>query len=159
PDFTLKVDPDKAMIGPGSAAAWYVQVTRTNGFTGPVKVEVKNLPPGVTASPLTIPPSMTQGVIVVAADPAAQKQAALVDIIGTAQAKMPDGKEATIVRKVNTKQEIYSPGGGRAVFDVATQAVAVTDPSDILKVEVSTKEIVLKPGGEAKIDVTIIRRP
>src|SRR6185436_12093430 len=75
------------------------------------------------------------------------------------QAKMPDGKEATLVRNVNPKQEIYSPGGGRAVFDVLTQAVAVTDQSDILKVEVSTKEIVLKPGGEAKIDVTILRRP
>ena len=52
---------------------------------------MKNLPPSVTASPLTIAPTMTQGVIVVAADPTAQKQAVMVELVGTAQAKMPDG--------------------------------------------------------------------
>ena len=34
PDFTLKCDPSKAMIGPGSRTAWYVQVARANGFAG-----------------------------------------------------------------------------------------------------------------------------
>ena len=67
PDFTLRCDPDKAMIGPGTSTAWYVHVNRLNGFTGPVKVEVKGLPKEVTASPLTIPPTMTQGVIVLTA--------------------------------------------------------------------------------------------
>src|SRR5262249_23943425 len=28
PDFSLRCDPDKAMIGPGSSTAWYVQVAR-----------------------------------------------------------------------------------------------------------------------------------
>src|SRR5262249_9028291 len=64
PDFTLRSDPDKAMIGPGSSTAWYVHVVRQNGFDGPVKVDMKGLPPGVTVSPLTIPPTMTQGVLV-----------------------------------------------------------------------------------------------
>src|SRR6266851_3171541 len=45
PDFTLRCDPDKAMIGPGSSAAWYVQVNRLQGFTGPVRVEVRGRPP------------------------------------------------------------------------------------------------------------------
>src|SRR5205823_1066961 len=52
PDFTLRCDPDKAMIGPGSSTAWFVHVTRTNGFTEPVTVLVKGLPERVTASPL-----------------------------------------------------------------------------------------------------------
>src|SRR5262249_38415034 len=69
PDFTLRGDPDKAMIGPGSSTAWYVHVTRTNGFEGPVQVEVKGLPKGVTVNPLTIPPSMTQGLLVLTAAP------------------------------------------------------------------------------------------
>src|SRR5439155_19972188 len=30
PDFTLRCDPDKAMIGPGSSTAWFVQVARSN---------------------------------------------------------------------------------------------------------------------------------
>ena len=35
PDFTLRCDPDKAMIGPGSSTSWYVHVNRVNGFAGP----------------------------------------------------------------------------------------------------------------------------
>lgn len=55
------------MIGPGSRTAWYVQVARANGFAGPVKVEVRGLPAGVTVNPLTIPANVTQGLLVVSA--------------------------------------------------------------------------------------------
>lgn len=159
PDFVLRCDPDKAMIGPGSSTAWYVHVTRVNGFTGPVEVQVKGLPKEITATPLTIPASMTQGLIVLTANPAAQPLAANVEVIGTAKVKHADGKEETLVRSATPNQEIYSPGGGRARFDVDLQTVAITEPSDILLVEVSTTNISLKPGQEAKIDVTIHRRP
>src|SRR5262249_31222944 len=67
PDFALRCDPDKAMIGPGSSTAWYVHVNRTEGFTGPVRIEVKGLPKGVTVNPLTIPSTMTQGLLVLSA--------------------------------------------------------------------------------------------
>src|SRR5262249_54274415 len=143
PDFTLKCDPDKAMIGPGSSAAWYVQVNRTSGFAGPVQIEVKGLPKEVTASPLTIPPEMTQGVIVLTALPNATHAAANVEVIGTAKIKMSDGKEETVTRIVQPTQEIYFPGGGRGLFDVNLHTVAVTDPSDILKVEVSQTKLTL----------------
>src|SRR5207249_7540178 len=43
--------------------------------------------------------------------------------------------------------------------DVKMQTVAVTDPSDILKVEVTPKAITLKPGEEVRLDVTLQRRP
>ncbi|MCS6852219.1 MAG: PPC domain-containing protein [Gemmataceae bacterium] len=158
PDFTLRCDPDKAMLGPGSSMTWYVHVVRSNGFDGPVTVEVRGLPKGVTASPLTIPPSMTQGVIVLTADAEAPIDAANVELIGTAVVKGPDGREETLVRGVTPIQEIYVPGGGRGRFDVFLQSVAVTEPSDILKVEVSPKAINLKPGEEVKLDVTIERR-
>jgi hypothetical protein len=158
PDFTLRCDPDKAMIGPGSSTAWYVHVVRSNGFTGPVNVALKGLPPGVTASPLTIPPEMTQGMVVLTAAADAQPAAAAVQIEGIATVKLPDGKEEQVVRPVTPNQEIYSPGGGRARIDVNMQAVAVTEPSDILKVEVSPVTITLKPGQEVRIDVTVQRR-
>ncbi|HEX4609219.1 MAG TPA: PPC domain-containing protein, partial [Urbifossiella sp.] len=64
PDFTIKCDPSKASIGAGGRTAWYVQVARSNGFAGPVKVDVHGLPAGVTASPLTVPATMTQGCLV-----------------------------------------------------------------------------------------------
>jgi hypothetical protein len=158
PDFTLRCDPDKAMIGPGSSTAWFVQVTRLNGFTGQVKVEVKGLPEGVTVNPLTIPASMTQGALILTAGANAPRDAVNVEIVGTGTVKGAGGKEQSLVRRATPKQEIYFPGGGRGLFDVGLQTVCVTDPSDILKVEVTPQKIRLKPGEEVRLDVTIHRR-
>lgn len=105
PDFTLRCDPDKAMIAPGVGTAWFVHVTRNNGFTGPVKVEVRGLPKGVSVNPLTIPETMTQGVLVVSAAADAPRDAANVDIVGTATVQM-DGKDETLTRRVTPNQEI-----------------------------------------------------
>jgi hypothetical protein len=157
PDFTIRADGDKAMIGPGSRTAWFVHVVRSNGFSGPVKVEVKGLPPGVTVNPLVIPPSMTQGLLVVSAEAQAKMGGGNVEVVGTAEATF-DGKTETLTRKASVNQEIYLPGGGRGRFDVALQTVAVTEASDILDVEVTPKEVRLKPGQEVKLEVTIKRR-
>src|SRR5262249_20060897 len=158
PDFTLKCDPSKAMIGPGSRTAWYVQVNRSNGFAGPVKVEVQGLPTGVTVNPLTIPANMTQGCLVVSAAADAKMDAAAVSVVGTAEAGDENGKAVTLTRTATAVEEIYAPGGGRARFDVGMQAVAVTGPSDILEVKVKQNRITLKPGEEAKIDVEGVRQ-
>jgi len=158
PDFTIRCDPDKTMIGPGSSTSWYVHIVRANGFTGPVQVEIKGLPKEITASALTIAPTMTQGMIVLTAAATANLTAVNVEVIGSAKAKMPDGAEETLVRGVTPNQEIYLPGGGRGRFDVNMQTVAITSPSDILKVDVSTHNITLKPGEEIKIEVSVERR-
>jgi hypothetical protein len=157
PDFSLRCDGDKAMLAPGSRTAWYVHVTRSNGFAGPVAVEVKGLPAGVTASALTIPPTMTQGVIVLSADANAAKDVANVEVIGTATATF-DGKDEKLTRTATPNQEIYLPGGGRGRFDVNLHTVAVTEVSDIGKVEVTPTEITLKPGQEVRLEVTVERR-
>jgi hypothetical protein len=102
---------------------------------------------------------MTQGAIVLTAAPNAQHATANVKIVGKARLQTPDGKEELAVRGTTSIEEIYNPGGGRGIFDVNLQSVAVTDPSDILKVEVSTPTITLKPGQEIKIDVNLQRRP
>lgn len=154
PDFTLRVDPGKAMIGPGSSIPWYVLVTRTNGFAGPIDVTIDGLPAGVTCTALTIPPTMTQGLMVLTAAPGAKVAATPVRVIG--KAKIGD---ATIERIAALSEEVYLPGGGRGRIDAVMPAVAVTEPSDILRVDVTPKEISLKPGEEVKLDVTITRRP
>jgi hypothetical protein len=159
PDFTLRCDPDKAMIGPGSSTAWYVHVARSNGFAGPVRVEVQGLPKGVTASPLTIPPALTQGLLVLTAAPDAPREAVNVQVIGTSILPEPGEKGELLVRRATPNEEIYLPGGGRGRFDVTMQTVAVTNPSDILKVDVKPKTITLKPGEEVRLDVSIQRRP
>lgn len=153
PDFSLRCDPGKAMVGPGSSTAWYVHVTRRNGFAGPVDVTVDGLPQGVAVTPLTIPPSMTQGLLVLSAAADAKVAAAMVKVIGRAKID-----NQTVERVSSVSEEIYLPGGGRGRFDAEMPAVAVTEPSDILKVHVAPKEITLKPGEEIRLDVTIERR-
>jgi hypothetical protein len=159
PDFSLRCDSDKAMIGPGSSTAWYVHVARSNGFAGPVRVEVQGLPQGVTVSPLTIPPPMTQGLLVLTAAPDAPREAVNVQVVGTAILPQPGSRGEMLVRTATPNEEIYLPGGGRGRFDVKMQTVAVTDPSDILKVDVTPKTITLKPGEEVRLDVALERRP
>jgi hypothetical protein len=159
PDFTLKCDPSKAMIGPGSRTAWYVQVVRANGFTGPVKVEVQGLPAEVSVNRLTIPANMTQGLLVVSASADAKVDASVVKVVGTADATDENQKPVTLTRTAVAMEEIYSPGGGRARFDAGMMAVAVTGPSDLVSVKVKQTRITLKPGEEVKIDVEVVRGP
>ncbi|MCE9532437.1 MAG: PPC domain-containing protein, partial [Planctomycetes bacterium] len=157
PDFTIRCDPSKAMIGPGGRSAWFIQIVRTNGFVGPVKVEMKGLPPEVTVNPLTIPASMTQGLLVVSASrDATTPKGFNVEIVGTGESTW-EGKSETLIRPVIAVEEIYSPGGGRAKFDVRMQTVAVTGPNDILAINVKPEKLVLKPGEEVKIDVDVVR--
>ena len=157
PDFSLKCDGDRAMIAPGNRTAWFVIVDRKYGFAGDVAVEVKNLPPGVTASPLTVPPTMTQGVILLSAAPDAKIETAELQVVGTGQLPGADGKPATATRIAHPLSEIYLPGGGRGLLEVDTQGVAVTEPND-MEVSVTNPNITLKPGETLKIDVTIKRR-
>jgi hypothetical protein len=153
PSFTLECDPDMINVGPGGRVPIFVKLTRRQGFAGAVSLSWENLPAGVSASPLSIPPAMTEGVIVVSASPGAKHAAALVSLTGTGQ-----GPSGPIVRPATAHEEIYLPGGGRGLYSVDTLAVAVTDPSDIT-VEATPREIVLAPGESAPIDVTVTRNP
>jgi hypothetical protein len=149
PDFTLRCDTDLAMVGPGRRTPWYVHVTRSNGFAGAVTVAVDDLPPGVTASPLTIPPTMTQGLLILSAEKDAKVGAAAnVRVVGTAPG---------FQHSANANEEIYLPGGGRGRFDVTMHTVAVTEPGDVVNVTVGPSVVRLKPGQEVKLDVTIER--
>lgn len=153
PDFQLTCDPDKLNLGPGARTPVFVKVERRGGFQGAVSVEFEGLPPGLSASPLTIDAKMTQGVIVVTAGPEAAPGGALVTLIGKAES----AEDGPLARRVAPRQEIYLPGGGRGLFDVATLAVGVTAPSDIT-LEAASDEITLTPRGTATIDVTVKRR-
>ena len=151
PDFVATCDPDKINLGPGARTAVFVKLTRRAGFSGPVGFAFDGLPPGVSASPLTVPATMTQGVIVVSASADAKPSAALPTLI--AKAETPAGPVAHPVAPI---QEIYLPGGGRGLYPVGTLALGVTKPSDIT-VEAKPAEVVLKPGESATIDVVVTR--
>lgn len=59
PDFTVTYFPDTPRISRGSFAVVGVEVQRTAGFGGPVEAWMDQLPAGVTAEPLLLPPDAT----------------------------------------------------------------------------------------------------
>ncbi|MDR3634457.1 MAG: PPC domain-containing protein [Isosphaeraceae bacterium] len=151
PDFLVTCDPDKINVGPGGRVPVFVQVTRRTGFSGPVTLLWDGLPQGVSASPLTVPANMTEGVMVVSAAADAKPAAGFVALRGKG-----DAPKGPIVRTVSPKQEIYFPGGGRGFWPVETFAIGVTDPSDIT-VEAKPHAITLAPGSTATIDIKVTR--
>lgn len=56
PDFELRVAPTSAGLPLKGGATMNVYVVRKDGFNGPVKVNLTELPPGFTSSPVVIPP-------------------------------------------------------------------------------------------------------
>lgn len=157
PDFTVQCDDDKALVGPGSGYAVYVIASRRNGFAGEIKLSAENLPPGVTATADRIPANMTQGCVVFRATPDAKADFRRIRMFATAEIPLPDGKMQTLRHEVTPLEEIYLPGGGRGRFEVNTQVVSVTAPSDVV-LKLSSSHADLKPGGTATIDVDVVRQ-
>jgi hypothetical protein len=151
PDFTVVCDPDMINVGPGGRVPLFIRVTRRQGFSGAVTLTPEHLPPGVSASPLTISPAMTEGVIVIEAAKDTKHASALASLKATGQ-----GSDGPIVRTASPLEEIYVPGGGRGHFPVETLALAVTDPSDIT-LEATPREVVMAPGESVSLDVMITR--
>ncbi len=158
PVFTAKCDTDRAMIAPGNKTCWFILLDRKYGFAGEVKVDVSGLPVGVTASPLTIPPELTQGVVVLSAAPDAKIDFTNVLITGKAMLPGSDGKLTSVTKQIVPITEIYMPGGGRGQFEVKTQGVGVTEKNDI-EVIVANPNVTIMPGQTIKVDVEIKRRP
>lgn len=157
PDFRMKCDTDRAMLAPGNRTAWFVILERKYGFAGEVKVQVNGLPAGISASALTIPPEMSQGVLLISAARDAKVDMARVQVVGTAPLPGADGKPVETARTATPVTEVYLPGGGRGLYEVDTQAVSITDPND-LEVILPKSDITIAPGQTLKIDVEIKRR-
>ena len=157
PDFLLRCDDDKALVGPGSGYAMYVIATRRNGFAGEIRLSAENLPPGVTVTADRIPAHMTQACIIFRAAPDAKPDFRRIRVWGSAAVSLPDGTSETLKREVVPMQEIYTPGGGRSPFPVITHVVSVTEPSDVL-LKLSANRLTLKPGETVTVDVEVVRQ-
>ena len=55
PDFELRAVPSSVSLPVNSTAAVTVHALRRDGFTGPIKLTLKNPPPGLTAAAVTLP--------------------------------------------------------------------------------------------------------
>lgn len=72
PDFTVSVLDDTPRLHRGAFTSVGVEVNRRAGFDGAVEITCENLPDGVRALPLLIPPELPGGELFLAAAPAAE---------------------------------------------------------------------------------------
>ncbi len=159
PDFAVRCDDDRAGVGPGGAVPWFLRVTRTAGFDGPIDVRVEGLPPGLSAQPVTIPAGVTDRCLIVQAAKDAKPAAAPVRVVASANVKGLDGKTRKVEHAVQPLEELYMGGGGRSVWPVETQIAQVVTKDDIASVRVTPASISLRPGEQVTLEVEVTRRP
>ncbi|HUP76943.1 MAG TPA: hypothetical protein VM260_00180, partial [Pirellula sp.] len=158
PFFSLFVDTDKTPISPGTNGVVFVRAERKNGFDREIQLGVTGLPPGVTAHCGRILGGKgLDGCIVFDANADAKPGAHNIVISGTSIEPPESITSSKLTSVATVYQETYQPGGGRGHWPVESHVVAVTGPSDLRKVAVSTTEIRLKPGESKSIDIDIDR--
>ena len=114
------------------------------GFDGPIEVEAKGLPPGITASPAIIAAGQTSTVLVLTASATAALDArpAPIQIVGHAVA---DGHD--VVRIANRDSDRDEP----------LQLASIVPPPDVV-VSTETNQVSLEPGKEVTVKLDIERR-
>ena len=141
PEFELHGKYYYAQLAPGTRMIWFVNLSRQNGFTGPVELKVEGLPEGVTATPVTIPSGLTRAAVILSAKSDAKIDARLVRLYGKAAFTDANGKLQDLVRYAHVTCELQVSGGSQARRPINTQLVGVTNPLDIVEFEATPSKI------------------
>jgi hypothetical protein len=157
PDFEIHGKYYYAQLAPGTRMIWFTRLSRRNGFDGPVELQVEGLPDGVSYTPVTIPPGLSQSAVILSARPDAKVDASLVRLLGKAVLPDADGKPHQVIRYAHVTCELQASGGSQARCPISTQLVGVTNPLDLLKIEATPSEITLRPGEKVEIKVRVVR--
>jgi len=140
PDYQLAADPLNPNIPRGGSVPVRVTADRLQGYDGPIEIEVKRLPRGITAAPATIAAGQdsTQVIFSAASDAAEGAPAAQIEIVGRARV---DGRE--IVRKASPD----SPLQGASVI-----------PSPDVVVSAEPSSVAILPGQEVTVTLHVARQ-
>jgi hypothetical protein len=143
PDYRLKAEPENPNIPRGGSTLVTVSVSARRGEEGPIVVEVKGLPHGVSASPATIMPGQDSTVVVLsaAADALLDMHPAPIEIIGRATM---NGHE--MVRTANRNDD-----GGTLL-----QLVSIIPPPDVA-VTTEARQVSIEPGKDVTVTLHIDR--
>jgi WD40 repeat protein len=149
PDFRLALSAENPSVPRGGTVLVTARLTRIDGFEGPVEVSAGNLPPGVTSSPALIEPGELSAQLSLSADPSAPSFSPpgwTVTAIGASSGGNPSGSPGAEIR-----HEI-DPGGPSGGW------VTVT-PAANLAVTAAPARVVIRPGGEVTVKLSVARGP
>ncbi|MCX6902306.1 MAG: hypothetical protein NTW03_02260 [Verrucomicrobia bacterium] len=124
PDFELRVVPSSISLRPNSTATVTVYAARKDGYTGPIKLTLKDPPAGFTALPVTLPTTQTVGRLTFKAPPTPAKEPVNLSIIGSAKMG-----ENTITRQAVPAEDRMQAFLWRHLVPAADLKVLVFDPN------------------------------
>ena len=139
PDFRLFVSPSNPNVPRGGGMPLTVSVWRSDGFEGPVDVELRDLPPCVSAPRGRIPPLERSVVIAVSASADCEAAPAPLRVAGRARIG-----GAEVVREADAGDP--------------ASVVAVSAPPEVRVVTVAPDVIELAPGERTVVTAAIERR-
>jgi hypothetical protein len=85
PDFDLRVVPSSLSLRSKSTATLTVYAQRKEGFTGSIKLSLKDPPPGFSAAPVTLSPTQTVARLNIKADLVSTPEPVNLSIVGSAK--------------------------------------------------------------------------
>jgi hypothetical protein len=143
PEYQLKAEPANPNIPRGGSTLVTVSLIANRGFEGPIEIEAKGLPQGVSASPAAIMPGQDSTVVVLSAAPDASLEAhpAPIRIVGHAQV---NGHE--LVRTANS-------AGGE---DQPLQLASIIPAPDVV-VTTESRQVSIEPGKEITVTLHVER--
>jgi hypothetical protein len=136
PSFSVSFNPTAPAVWKGSGIAVTATAERSDGFDGPIEVQLDHLPPGFSAPPTTIPAGENSTAFALYATDEATQPAKGTPLVLTARATI-DGRE--VVKQVT---------GGMPTLRKDVNDITTTT---------AESEITLKPGGEVRLKVKVDR--
>jgi hypothetical protein len=144
PDFRLRAEPANPNIPRGGSMPVTVSLDAIRGFDGPIEINVKGLPKGVSAGPATILPGQISTIVVLSAAPDAALDT-LAEAIRISGRTVVDGHE--LIRSANRSADADEP----------LQLASVTPAADVV-VTTDSKAVTLEPGKDVTVTLNVERR-
>jgi dipeptidyl aminopeptidase/acylaminoacyl peptidase len=134
PDFSVSFSPTAPAVWQGGAIPLTVTASRRDGFDGPIRVQLENLPAGFSAPVSSIPAGENSTAFSLFADASA--------------------KPATMPLKLSARAHI----NGKEALREAMGGLAKTVPAGDIMTTTEQAEVTVRPGGQARLTVRIERR-
>lgn len=156
PDFRLTATPDILTLGRGQTVVVTVSATRRGNFNGAITVRAEGLPAGVAASPLTLGPGQSSGILTLTAAADATPAQTALRFVGEAQLddRMP------VTRAAVPLASLPRPGEGQVVpRAVEFQMATLTEDVPLYALSTETTDVTLAPGQTVMLKVRAARKP
>jgi hypothetical protein len=135
PDFSVRFNPQAPKVWRGGAVPVAVDISRIDGYTGPVEVRLDGLPPGFHGTPSRVEADQMSATLAVWTD---------------ADVKPPTAGQLKLIARatIDGKEVEHTATGGTPT---------VVEPGDIVTTT-GQREVVIRPGQETHLDVAVERR-